>query len=86
MKFERLTVPQLPLPDLVAFNQRVHERIDPWLEHPWVRRLTWAGLGFFSMRTQDTTRNSIDDSAHQAIEERTALLFVRLIVFTIAAK
>jgi penicillin-binding protein 1A len=30
MKFERLSVPHLPMPDLVAFNRRVHERIDPW--------------------------------------------------------
>jgi penicillin-binding protein 1A len=30
MKFERLTVPDLPLPDMVAFNRRVRERIDPW--------------------------------------------------------
>src|SRR5687768_9308776 len=47
MKFERLTVPDLPLPDLVAFNERVHERVDPWFERRWVRRGTWvAGLGF----------------------------------------
>ena len=53
MKFERLTIPnwKLPalpeLPDLVAFNQRVHERIDPWWERLWVRRLTWAALAAF---------------------------------------
>ena len=29
MKFERLPVPHLPLPDLVAFNGRVHDRLDP---------------------------------------------------------
>src|SRR5918993_3198784 len=47
MKFERLTVPALPLPDLVAFNERVHERVDPWFERRWVRRGAWfAGLGF----------------------------------------
>ena len=53
MKFERLTIPnwKLPalpeLPDLVAFNRRVHERIDPWWELLWVRRLTWAALAAF---------------------------------------
>jgi len=53
MKFERLTIPnwklpELPeLPDLVAFNRRVHQRIDPWWERLWVRRLTWAGLAAF---------------------------------------
>src|SRR5688572_19489124 len=47
MKFERLTVPDLPLPDLVAFNRRVHERVDPWFERRWVRRGAWiGGLGF----------------------------------------
>ena len=30
------------MPDLVAFNRRVHERIDPWFERHWVRR---AGMG-----------------------------------------
>ena len=36
------------LPDLVAFNQRVHDRVDPWLARRWVRRLVWTGLaGFF---------------------------------------
>jgi penicillin-binding protein 1A len=49
MKFERLTVPDLPLPDLVAFNQRVHDRIDPWWQRKWVRLITWAGLGLFAL-------------------------------------
>src|SRR5688500_10398878 len=51
MKFERLTVPDLPLPDLVAFNRRVRERVDPWFERRWVRRGAWigvAGLLFFA--------------------------------------
>ncbi len=49
MTFERLTLPTIPLPDLVAFNQRVHERVDPWWERRWVRRVTWAGLGLFTL-------------------------------------
>jgi penicillin-binding protein 1A len=49
MKFERLSVPHLPMPDLVAFNRRVHERIDPWWNNKWVRRLTWAGVGLFGL-------------------------------------
>ena len=44
MKFERLTVPDLPLPDLVAFNRRVHDRVDPWFERRWVRRGAWIGV------------------------------------------
>jgi penicillin-binding protein 1A len=48
MKFERLTVPDWQLPDLVAFNRRVHERIDPYWERKWVRRATWTGLGLFT--------------------------------------
>ena len=47
MKFERLTVPDLRLPDLVSFNQRVHERLDPWFKRRWLRRGAWiGGLGF----------------------------------------
>jgi penicillin-binding protein 1A len=37
----------LRLPDLVAFNQRVHDRIDPWFERALVRRLTWAAVAAF---------------------------------------
>ena len=48
MKFERLTIPDWQLPDLVAFNKRVHERVDPWWEERWIRRLTWTGLGLFT--------------------------------------
>jgi len=47
MKFERLNVPQWPLPDLVAFNERVHERIDPWWRRWWVRWITWAAAAMF---------------------------------------
>src|SRR5215210_7738818 len=48
MKFERLTVPDWQLPDLVAFNRRVHEWVDPWWQEQWIRRLTWTGLGLFT--------------------------------------
>jgi penicillin-binding protein 1A len=30
----------LKIPDLAAFNQRVHDRVDPWFERKWVRRLS----------------------------------------------
>jgi penicillin-binding protein 1A len=49
MKFERLTVPDVPLPDLVAFNRRVHEWVDPWWAQKWLRRLIWAALGLFTV-------------------------------------
>ena len=49
MKFERLSVPHLPLPDLVAFNARVHERVDPWWRRWWVRWSTWAALTMFAL-------------------------------------
>jgi penicillin-binding protein 1A len=48
MKFERLTIPDWQLPDLVAFNRRVHERVDPWWQEKWVRRGTWIFVGLFS--------------------------------------
>jgi len=48
MKFERLNVPEWPLPDLVAFNQRVHDRIDPWWQRRWVRWITWAIAALFA--------------------------------------
>lgn len=49
MKFERLTVPDLPFPDLVAFNNRVHEWVDPIWAIKWVRWLSWAVAAGFLM-------------------------------------
>src|SRR5437868_6079168 len=49
MKFERLTVPDWQLPDLVAFNNRVHEWVDPWWAHRWVRFVAWAGAALFAL-------------------------------------
>ena len=43
MRFERLSAPGGPLPDLVAFNGRVHEWIDPLFQRRWVR---WLGIAF----------------------------------------
>ena len=37
------------LPDLVAFNARVHARVDPLFERLWVRRAAWAGLAVFAL-------------------------------------
>ncbi|HEV2043160.1 MAG TPA: transglycosylase domain-containing protein, partial [Sphingomicrobium sp.] len=42
----------VPLPDLVRFNQRIHDRIDPWFKRRGVRRLAWAALvGFLFLST-----------------------------------
>jgi len=49
MKFERLNVPAWPLPDLVAFNERVHEWVDPWWHRRWVRLIAWAGAALFAL-------------------------------------
>ena len=35
----------LKMPDLIAFNQRVHDWVDPWFERRWLRRTAWIGLG-----------------------------------------
>src|SRR5579864_6632701 len=47
MKFERLTPPDWQLPDLVAFNERVHEWVDPWWAYRWVRLVAWATAALF---------------------------------------
>ena len=49
MKFESLSPPQLPMPDLVAFNRRVHAYVDPLFRRRWVRRLSMAGAVFFAL-------------------------------------
>ena len=49
MKFERLNVPNWPLPDLVAFNDRVHGIVDPWWQRKWVRLITWAFAALFAL-------------------------------------
>jgi penicillin-binding protein 1A len=46
MQFAKFQIPdRFALPDLVAFNHRVHRRIDPWFDDKWVRRGTWAVVG-----------------------------------------
>jgi len=40
-----------PLPDLVAFNGRIHAWFDPWFERVWVRRLAWLGAAGFALFT-----------------------------------
>src|SRR5215207_8392678 len=47
MRVESLKASSLPLPDLVAFNRRIRERTDPWLDRPWVRRLGYLFLAGF---------------------------------------
>jgi penicillin-binding protein 1A len=42
-----MDVSSLRIPNLVAFNHRVHTRIDPWFERKAVRRLTWAAAVAF---------------------------------------
>src|SRR5206468_3599675 len=49
MKFERLSVPNWPLPDLVAFNNRVHDWVDPWWARRWVRFIGWAAAALFTL-------------------------------------
>ncbi|MDQ3483493.1 MAG: PBP1A family penicillin-binding protein [Pseudomonadota bacterium] len=36
------------MPDLVAFNRRVHERVDPWFARKWVKRLSVLGALLFT--------------------------------------
>jgi penicillin-binding protein 1A len=49
MKFERLSAPSIPLPDLVEFNRRVRERLDPVFRGRWVKRLSIAGAALFAV-------------------------------------
>jgi penicillin-binding protein 1A len=48
MKFEQLSLPPVRLPDLVAFNDRVRGRIDPWIQRRWIKRLTIVGAVVFA--------------------------------------
>ena len=47
MTSERMSVSNMRWPDLVSFNRRVHQFIDPWFARRWVRRAAWVGLGGF---------------------------------------
>src|SRR5438093_8537840 len=44
-----LSLSRFSMPDLVAFNRRVHEWVDPWWEEKWVRRLAWAAATAFAL-------------------------------------
>ena len=41
----------LRFPDLAAFNQRVHARVDPWFQRRWARRAGWGVLCGFLFLT-----------------------------------
>jgi penicillin-binding protein 1A len=47
MRSERLSAFPSQLPDLVAFNARIRERIDPWLDRKWVRRAFYVLVAGF---------------------------------------
>jgi penicillin-binding protein 1A len=49
MKFERLTVPDWPFPDLAAFNRKVRDRFAPLWRHRLVRFVTWSALALFTL-------------------------------------
>jgi len=51
MKFERLAPPSIPFPDMVAFNERVHDWIDPVFSRRWIRGLAYAAAGLFAIFT-----------------------------------
>jgi len=51
MKFERLAPPSIPFPDMVAFNERVHDWIDPIFSRRWVRHVAYAAAGLFAVFT-----------------------------------
>ena len=40
-----MKLPKYQIPDLAAFNQRVHRRLDPWFENKWARRGAWGLFG-----------------------------------------
>ncbi|WP_265570138.1 penicillin-binding protein 1A [Sphingomicrobium nitratireducens] len=42
-----MNVPRIPLPDLVAFNERVRSRVAPLFARRWVRRLALIGAAGF---------------------------------------
>jgi penicillin-binding protein 1A len=44
MNLSSIQLPNIKLPNLVVFNHRVHQRIDPWFERKWVRRLSWGAF------------------------------------------
>ena len=39
-----MNMPSIPMPDLVAFNNRIHARLDPWREKRWLRWLFYLGF------------------------------------------
>jgi penicillin-binding protein 1A len=47
MRSESLSALPSKLPDLAAFNARIRERIDPWLDRTWVRRGLYALVAGF---------------------------------------
>ena len=49
MKSQSLSLPNIPMPDLVAFNDRVHGWVDPWFERRWFYRGAIAAAALFAV-------------------------------------
>src|SRR6185369_7498912 len=44
IKIPEINIPWIKIPNLVVFNHRVHQWVDPWFENIWVRRLAIGGV------------------------------------------
>jgi penicillin-binding protein 1A len=40
-----MKLPTIQTPNLVVFNHRVHQWVDPYFDNKWVRRLSWGAFG-----------------------------------------
>ena len=49
MKFESLSPPNVPMPDLVEFNRRVRDRLEPVFGRRWVKHLAIVGAILFAL-------------------------------------
>jgi len=49
MKFESLSPPNVPMPDLVEFNRRIRDRLEPFFGRRWVKRLAVVGAILFAL-------------------------------------
>ena len=58
MRFERLRAPGFQLPDLVAFNRRILDRVGPWFERRWAANIRTESGNSSSVKSSLVLRTS----------------------------
>ena len=79
-----MMVSNIQSPNFVAFNHRVHRRLDPWFERNWVRRGAWALFGGLMATLPTMINNDRGENLQPAVDRVwAAALTLILLIFVL---